>query len=430
MAEGPEDSNPLGCFAYKSDAAGMQDIKVKLAVTLHLRIILMSLLISAFCTSSLFLALPYKLEEAEASMPLESNIIIPNNINFTTPEISILYPINWNIVKGTFQSEDINSIITFRSPPTQNDTDSSPAAVLNIAKYDLGPVNITIDQAIDRYANLQLFSLRATIPDLQLIQFNKVILAHRPAYQIVYNGLQGTEETTTMKLWVVDQSSFSSTVYTITYSANSENFPLHFESAMDMIGSLVIQEKVARAPTEAFLVLEFLEYIPEASRLKLHQVSNLPILKSILGGDLTRFIDFIKGSTNMPPLNFTRLPTNPEDPIAIHYYLSSPHLNATNDNIYTILVLIFTDNISNRVLAEPIDYTVRISGTNFNFTEDGSTSTGLDVKILNATSLEETLKNTQEFKLKIDVLNMKRTLSSSKQISESPIRIGSLSSIR
>jgi hypothetical protein len=244
----------------------MHNTKIKLAVTLYPRIILLSLLISAFGSSSLFLVSPYKLEEAEASTSVESNIIIPNKINFTTPEISILYPISWNIVKGTFQSEDINSIITFRSPP-DNDTDSSPAAILNIARYDLGPVNMTIEQTIDRYANLQLFSLRATIPDFQLIQFNKVILADRLAYQIVYNGLHGTEETTTMKLWVVDQpSSFGSTAYTITYSANSENYPIYLESAMDMIGSFVIRERVARAPTEAFLFLEFLEYIPEPSR--------------------------------------------------------------------------------------------------------------------------------------------------------------------
>jgi hypothetical protein len=430
MTEGPEDSNPLySVLLIEVMRGGMQYTKVKNAVTLHLRVILLNILILAFSSSSPFLSLPYKLEKAEASISAESNIIIPNNINFTTPEISILYPVNWNRVKGTFQSEDMNSIITFRSP-IQNDSISSPAAILNIARYDLGPVNLTMEQALDRYANLQLFSLRATIPDFQLIQFNKVILADRPAYQIVYNGLYGTQETRTMKLWVVDQSSFGSTAYTITYSANKENYPIHLESAIDMISSFAIQEKVARAPTEALLVLDFLKYIPEHSREKLYEMTNLPILKSILGGDLSKFIDFIKGSSNMPPSNFTRLPTHLDDPIAIHYHLSSPYLNATNDNIYTILVLIFTDNISNRVLAEPIDYKVRITGTNFNFTEDGSTSSGLDVKLLNGTSLEQALKNTQEYKLEVDILNMKGILASSKQISESPISIASPRSIR
>lgn len=406
----------------------MQDAKVKLALTLYLRIIVLSLLISAFSSSSPLLASPHKLEQAEASTSVESNIIIPNNINFTTPEISILYPVSWNIIKGTFQSEDINSIITFRSPP-QNDTDSSPAAILNIARYDLGPVNMTIEQTIDRYANLQLFSLRATIPDFQVIQFNKVILADRPAYQIVYNGLHGTEETTTMKLWVVDQSSFGSTAYTITYSAKSENYSINLAIAIDMISSFVIQERVARAPSEAFLVLEFLKYIPEPSRQKLVDIANLTIFRSILGGDLPNFIDFLKGSTNIPPLNFARLPTNPDDDVAIQYHLSPPHLNATNNSIYAILVLIFTDNISNRVLAEPVDYKVRINGTNFTFTEGGSTSTGLDIRILNGTSFKEALKNSQEYELDVEVLNMQRMLSS-KQIDDSPISIVPLTSIR
>jgi len=86
-----------------------------------------------------------------------------------------------------------------------------------------------------------------------------------------------------------------------------------------MISSFVVREKVARASTEAFLVLEFLKYIPEPSREKLHGVTGLPILRSVLGGDLTKFIDFIKGSTNMPPSNFARLPKNSDDdPIAIY----------------------------------------------------------------------------------------------------------------
>jgi hypothetical protein len=245
----------------------------------------------------------------------------------------------------------------------------------------------------------------------------------------VYTGLHGIEETLTMKLWVIDQSSFGSTAYTITYSAKPENYPIYLESAIDMISSFVIQERVARAPTEAFLVVELLDHLPEPSRLKLREVTNLPILKSILGGDLTKFMDFIKGSTNVPPSNFARLPTNPDDPVAIHYHLSPPHLNATNDSIYAILVLIFTDNISNRVLAEPIDYKVSINGTNFNFTEDGSTSTGLDIKILNGTSLEEALKNTQEYELEVDVLNMER-ISFKQKISERPITIASPSSVR
>ena len=404
----------------------MRNAKPKFSLILHINIVLLALLISASSTPP-FLASPDKLEEAIASTAAGENISLSNRINFTTPEVGILYPVNWNTVKGTFQSEDMNSIITFTSPP-QNDTDNS-LATLNIARYDLGLVNMTTEQAIERYANLQLFSLKATVPDFQLIQFNEITLADRPAYQIVYTGLHGTEETKTMKLWVIDQSTFGSTAYTITYSTKSESYPIHLTSVIDMINSFVMRERVARAPSEAFLVVEFLEHVPEPSRLKLREVVNLPVLNSILGGDLTKFNDFIKGSTNILPSNFARLPADPDVNIAIHYHLSPPYLNATNNSIYAILVLVFANNISNRILAEPIDYKIRINGTNFNFTEDGSTSTGLDIRILNGSSFEEALKNTQEYKLEVDVLNMNRILSS-KQLSESPITLVSLNRIR
>ncbi|HKG70624.1 MAG TPA: hypothetical protein VKA87_01940 [Nitrososphaeraceae archaeon] len=375
------------------------------------------LLISAFGSSSyaFFLASPYNVQQEIASTSVESNVIISDKINFTTPEVSILYPVNWNAVKGTFQGEETNSIITFRLLP-QNDTDDA-LAILNIASYDLGRVNITTEQ----YADGQLLFLRGTIPDFQLIQFNKTTLAGRPAYQIVYSGLEGTGETKTMKLWVVDQSSFGSTVYMITYSTKPENYRTHFASAKEMINSFAIQEKVGRAPAGELLDAELLEYIPEPSRQELGNITKLPSFESILGGSLTNLIDFIKGSTNTALPNFARLPTHPESNIAIHYHLSSAYLNPTNNMIYAALALIFTDNSTNRVLPEPLDYEVKINGSNFNFNENGSTSTGLDIKILNGTSLEEALKNNQEYKLGIDILNINRT--SFEQRDEMPIGI-------
>ena len=170
----------------------IQKAKVKFGTPLYLLTIILALMLSPCASSSSppFLS-PYNLQQAKASTSAESNVIITNMINFTTTETSILYSANWNAVKGTFQSEDMNSIITFRSPP-QNDTDSS-FEVLNIARYDLGPTNTPIEQTIERYSNLQLFSLKATIPDFWLIQFNKITLADRPAYQILYTGLHGTE---------------------------------------------------------------------------------------------------------------------------------------------------------------------------------------------------------------------------------------------
>jgi hypothetical protein len=370
-----------------------------------------------------FFPLNYDPQQAIASTSAESNIMIPNKINFTIPEMSLLYPVNWNAVKGTFQSEGMNSIITFRSPP-QNDTDNS-FGILNIAIHDLGPANITTE----RYASGQSLFLEGSITDFQLIDYNMTTLAGRPAYQIVYMGLEGLYLTKTMKLWVMDQFSFGSTAYTITYRAKLEDYPIYLASAKDMINSLVIQERVARAPSEAFVVLDLLEHVPEPSRQRLRDVSNLPILKSILGGDLTTFIDFIKGSTNTPPSNFAKLPTDPDDDdMAIYYQLSPAYLNATNDTVYVVLAVIFAENTSNRALVEPIDYKVRINGTNLNFEENGSTSTGLDIKVINGTSLEEALETSQDYELTVDVLNINRIADREKD--ESSFTTASLSRAR
>jgi hypothetical protein len=323
-------------------------------------------------------------------------------INFTTTETSILYPANWNAVKGTFQSEDMNSIITFRLLP-QNDSDNN-LAILNIARYNLGDENITTEQ----YANAQMYFLSETIPDFRLIQYNETTLADRPAYQAVYSGLEGTDETMTRKIWVIDDpSSLASTAYTITYSVRPENYFTHLESAREMIDSFVIREKVASAPIDAFFVAELLKHVPEASRDKLLDIASLDLLKSILGDELTNFIE---GSSSSLPSNFAKAVPSSNEDRSIYYQLTSAYLNATNDSKYALLVLVFTDNTTNRVLAgEPIDYEVTIDGANFNFEEHGNTSTGLDIKILNGTSLEQALRSTQQYDLRIDIPNVNRT---------------------
>jgi hypothetical protein len=208
------------------------------------------------------------------------------------------------------------------------------------------------------------------------------------------------------------KSSFGSTAYTITYSAKPENYAINLASAEDMIKSIAILEKVGRAPLDR--LREALEHVPEPSRQELGNITqvgdiiDLPGLKSILGDDQANFTNFINGSTNIPPSNLVRLPTDPIGNIAIHYHLSSAYLNPTNNMIYAVLALIFTDNTTNRVLQEPIDYEVTINGSNFNFKENGTTFTGLDIKTLNGTALEEALENSQEYELGVEILNLNR----------------------
>jgi hypothetical protein len=69
------------------------------------------------------------------------------------------------------------------------------------------------------------------------------------------------------------------------------------------------------------------------------------------------------------------------------------------------------NNNSNNLIAEPplspIDYRVRINGT-INFAEDGSTSTGSDIKLLKGTSFAEALNNPQQFSVEVDIENLNR----------------------
>jgi hypothetical protein len=395
----------------------MQKVMEKFGFILQLHNIFLTLCISLFASTFFpFFPSPYNnMQQAIASTNIESNAIIPNKINFTSSDVSMLYSANWKAVSGTFRSEDVNSIVTFRLLP-QNDTDNS-LAILNVAKYELGSVNTTIEQ----YSNLQLFLLRGLISDFELIHYNNTTtLAGRPAYQIVYSGLEGTGETKTMKLGVIDHlPSFGTTAYTITYSAKPENYDIHLVSALDIINSFIIRDKFARAPTEALLEAELLEYVPRPSIQELRNIGNLTGLKFILGDSIFSLLEFVNGSANMPPPIFSKLPTLTNGNMSIHYYLSPAYFNPTNNSIYAILVLIFTDNTSNRVLTEPIDYKVsinEINGTNLSFEEEGNTSTGLDMKILSGTPLEEALKKSQEYKLGVDVPNISRV--SFKQTSE------------
>jgi hypothetical protein len=94
-------------------------------------------------------------------------------------------------------------------------------------------------------------------------------------------------------------------------------------------------------------------------------------------------------------------------------YLSPKSDNPqTNNEPYKLLVFIFVDDTSNRLITgSPIDYKVSISGTNSNIEENGNTLTGADIKILTGTAFAEALKNPQQYSIKIDIMNLNRTSS-------------------
>jgi hypothetical protein len=182
-----------------------------------------------------------------------------------------------------------------------------------------------------------------------------------------------------------------------------------------MIGSLKITG--AQAPPDVILIGEGLNHIPDNSREKLRTFANGLVLSSVFDSNL---VQFMEGSTTTVPANFTKVTTYPADDdgssISAYYYMSPSYLSPESDKPepnkepYKLLVLMFTNDTSNKLITgpSPIDYRVSINGTNFNFEENGTTPTGVDIKILNGTSFVEALKNPQEYNIRLDIQNLNR----------------------
>ena len=72
-------------------------------------------------------------------------------------------------------------------------------------------------------------------------------------------------------------------------------------------------------------------------------------------------------------------------------------------------MLKFTDPSGYIAVFPPIDYNVKINGTdnnNFIFEENGTTETGMDIKIIRGTSFKETLNSTGTYSAVVDILNI------------------------
>ena len=350
-------------------------------------------------------------QATELQITPQSNTTTDNTITFVIPEMRINYPSSWNALPGIPTSPYVDSIVTFTLLPQNKGNNSNlndSVAILNIARHSL--FNQVV--ALEEYVGTQLYFLRNTIPGFNLLQpLNKTTLDGRPAYQAVYTGLEGTDETETMKLWVTS-GSFR---YIVTYSTNPESFPANLESVRNMIGSLKITG--AQAPPDVILIGEGLNHIPDNSREKLRTFANGLVLSSVFDSNL---VQFMEGSTTTVPANFTKVTTYPADDdgssISAYYYMSPSYLSPESDRPepnkepYKLLVLMFTNDTSNKLITgpSPIDYRVSINGTNFNFEENGTTPTGVDIKILNGTSFVEALKNPQEYNIRLDIQNLNR----------------------
>ena len=336
-----------------------------------------------------------------------------NTITFLTPEIRINYPSNWNALPGIPTSPYVDSIVTFSLLPENNSSDNvvDSAGILNIARHALFHETI----ALEEYAGTQVYFLRNTIPGFNLLQLDETTLDGKPAYQAVYTGLEGTDTTETMKLWVRS----GSIRYIVTYSANAESFSSHLDSVRNILGSLSIAG--AQADIDMSRIIEVLDRIPDntsdSSRDKVIAFANNLVLDSVFDENLNQFIE---GSNTTLPSNFTKLSVYPaagaeEGSISAYYYMSPAYLspiinNPDTNEPYKMLVLLFTNSTSNSLItgSPPIDYKLRINRSDISFEGNGTTSTGLDVNILNGTSIVEALNNPQQYSIGLDIQKLDR----------------------
>jgi hypothetical protein len=359
--------------------------------------------------SSSYISFRYGYQQAtELQTTPEANATLDNTITFLIPEIRINYSSSWNALPGIPTSPYVDSIVTFTLLPQNKTNLDDSVAILNIARHSLFDEVVELEE----YVGTQLYFLRNTIAGFKLLQFDNTTLDGRPAYQAVYTGLEGTDETQTMKLWVAS-GSFR---YIVTYSTDPESFPTYLETIRNMVRSFKITG--AQAPPDLVLIGEGLRHIPENSREKLRTFVNGLVLSSVIDSNL---VQFMEGSTDTVPPNFTKVPAysaanDGASNISAYYYMSPSYLSPesdrpeTNNEPYKLLVLMFTNNTSNKLITAPlsIDYTISINGSNFSFEENGTTSTGVDIKILNGTSFVEALKNPQEYNIRLDIQNLSR----------------------
>jgi hypothetical protein len=361
---------------------------------------------AAYASPSSSPYVPFGHDDQQATEPQitpQSNTTTENTITFVTPEIRINYPSSWNAFPAIPTSPYVDSIVTFTLPPENNsDTSVDSTGILNIAKHAFFHESVELEE----YVGTQVYFLRNTIPGFNLVQqLNKTTLDGKPAYQAVYTGLEGTDTTETMKLWVRS----GSIRYIVTYSANAEIFSSHLESVRNILGSLSIAG--AQANIDIGRITEVLDFIPPSSRDKVLNFVNNLVLDSVFDESLKQFVE---GSNTTLPSNFTKLPAysaaGEDSSISAYYYISPAYLSPTINNPeikepYKLLVLLFTNNTSNTLISEPppIDYKLRINGTDISFEENGTTPTGLDVKILNGISFVEALKNPQQYSIGLDI---------------------------
>ena len=143
-----------------------------------------------------------------------------------TTGISIQFPSDWE------KSVNLDKFVTFRAPP-ETDTRVYPAA-LGLKIQDLASQNVSLQEV----TKVQISELKATNPNLKLLESTSTTLAGKPAHKVVFSATDNNQvERKAMQLWtVIDDKAIL-----ITYKAQPDKYSSYLPTIEKMINSLQVK---------------------------------------------------------------------------------------------------------------------------------------------------------------------------------------------
>jgi hypothetical protein len=170
------------------------------------------------------------------NIPLEEDIARITTAGYLTYKNSmygfeIQYPSNWEKVDfgQAIEEDDRHIIVTFLSPPEDASDIFREYLVIQVGK-------LMFNRSLEQYVDMQIDSLRDSLPDFGIVESNATTVAGNRAHTIVYTFKVGEDEYKMTEFWTIK----SDKIYYLKYSTESEKSDSHGSTIRKMIDSFRI----------------------------------------------------------------------------------------------------------------------------------------------------------------------------------------------
>ncbi|WP_449420443.1 protein kinase domain-containing protein [Phormidium nigroviride] len=165
--------------------------------------------------------------------------IVPKFLPQTTPEKLLLYqniengfrikyPQEWE--KKESQGYFDPNIVTFRSPK-KSDADIYPEDIIvTVDDLSLKPMSL------DEYTKISIAQIKESNQDTKVLEDGSAMLANTKAHKVIFTTKEEENNVKKMQVWTVKNNR----AYTITYTANKDEYSDYLKSAENVINSLEI----------------------------------------------------------------------------------------------------------------------------------------------------------------------------------------------